>query len=150
VEEHHYRIGKNRALFMVNRMVFLAATVICFMTYPTWVGVGEDRALSLFAMAEGQVDIFDKAQREAVGDVLRKHGVSRKPGQDWMQVFQGLSASKISEIAGDLQKKLENSLSDTPTNTERRQARRAPNSVQGRTRHFAGGTVALPGVMAVP
>jgi len=133
VEEQHYRIGKNRALFVVNSMVFMAATVVCFMTYPAWAGTGEERDLSLFAMAEGQMSLFDNDEKKIVGDVLRNHGVSRKPGQDWMQVFQGLSVSKMSEIAGDLQKKLEDPLGEPTTATKRRRVRRTPNSVQGRT-----------------
>lgn len=147
---HQYRIGRDRALFVVSFMLLLASTTVGAMSYPMWAETGNSPTVSLLAMAEGQIDLFDVTQRQVVGDVLRSHGVSRKPGQEWMAVLQGLSDSKVGEIAGDLQKKLGDSSGNRSTTRKTRRTGPPTNTVQGPNREFMGSMIAIPGGMAAP
>ena len=144
------RIGRDRARFIVSCMSFLASTTVGVMSYPLWASVGGGQTVSILAMAEGRIDLFDDAQRQMVGDVLKSHGVNRKPGQDWMEVAQGLSQTKVGEIAGDLEKKLGDSSNIPSTTRKSRRAGPPSNTFRGPTREFMGGLVRIPGALAAP
>ena len=114
---------------------------------PRWMADQVDPFVAL-AMASGQFDIYDSSVREAVGGVLRSHGVQRTAGQSPMQLLQGLSPSQVTAIGSDVQEMLGESGgggSAGPRSSWPRGKGRAP-SVQGPIRRL----VANPFGQAAP
>ena len=150
MDPYAYRIGKDRALFVVSCMWLIAASIVGTMTYPSWARAGDENALSLAAIAAGQVNLFDSAERAAVGEALRSNGVVRRPGQSWTQVLQSLSTSKVSVIAQDLEKQLGPSGGDLRVASQRRRTARPTNTGQGRIHKISRGVFAIPGAAVAP
>ena len=101
------RIRSGYALFIAMCMWSMAGVTVGAMFV---VGLEDDVGvpfeLIALAMASGQFDIYDSSVREAVGGVLRSHGVQRTAGQSPMQLLQGLSPSQVTAIGSDVQKML--------------------------------------------
>lgn len=101
------RIGSGHALFIAMCMWSMAGvTVGAMFVVSLEDDVGASFDLIALAMASGQFDIYDPSVREAVGGVLRSHGVQRTSGQSPMQLLQGLSPSQMTAIGSDVQKML--------------------------------------------
>jgi len=101
------RIRSGYALFIAMCMWSMAGVTVGAMFV---VGLEDDVGvpfeLIALAMASGQFDIYDSSVREAVGGVLRSHGVQRTAGQSPMRLLQGLSPSQVTAIGSDVQKML--------------------------------------------
>ena len=101
------RIRSGHALFIAMCMWSMAGVTVGAMFV---VGLEDDVGvpfeLIALAMASGQFDIYDSSVREAVGGVLRSHGVQRTAGQSPMQLLQGLSPSQVTAIGSDVQEML--------------------------------------------
>ena len=133
------RIRSGHALFIAMCMWSMAGVTVGAMFV---VGLEDDVGvpfeLIALAMASGQFDIYDSSVREAVGGVLRSHGVKRTAGQSPMRLLQGLSPSQVTAIGSDVQKMLGESGgggSAGPRSSWPRGKGRAP-SVQGPIRRL--------------
>ena len=97
------RIRSGHALFIAMCMWSMAGVTVGAMFV---VGLEDDVGvpfeLIALAMASGQFDIYDSSVREAVGGLLRSHGVHRTAGQSPMQLLQGLSPSQVTAIGSDV------------------------------------------------
>lgn len=143
------RIGSGHALFVAMCMWSMAGVTVGAMLV---VGLEDDVGvrfdLIALAMASGQFDLSDNSVREAVGGVLRSHGVQRTAGQTPMQILHGLSPSKVSAIGSDVQKMLAESAGNGSVGRQssRRRGNRRAQSVQGPL----GRLVASPFAQAAP
>lgn len=128
------RIGSGHALFVAMCMWSMAGvTVGALFVVGLEDDVGAPFEVIALAMASGQFDLYDNSVREAVGGVLKSHGVQRTAGQTPMQILHGLSPSKVSAIGSDVQKMLAESggKGSAGKQTSRRRGNRRAQSGQG-------------------